>query len=148
MKTTRREFLAAAGAAPIISPILLGIQDKAGTKPPIVGEGAFTYEAIHDWGQLPSRIKYGNTHGVVQDAQGHIYIHHTVFADSESADSMVVFDEKGRFVRSWGKEFRGVAHGLHIRKEGREEFLYLTANAANPKAMPQPELQAIVVKTT
>ena len=32
---------------------------------------------------------------------------------------MVVFDAKGKFVRSWGKEFRGVAHGLHIRKEGQ-----------------------------
>ena len=45
---------------------------------------------------------------------------------------------KGNFVRSWGKEFRGVAHGLHIRREGKDEFLYLTANAANPKMTPQP----------
>ena len=51
-------------------------------------------------------------------------------------------------MRSWGKEFRGVAHGLHIRKEGRDEFLYLTVNAANPKMTPQPEMQAVVVKTT
>ena len=29
MKTTRREFLAAAAAAPIVSPLLLGMQDKA-----------------------------------------------------------------------------------------------------------------------
>ena len=49
---------------------------------------------------------------------------------------MVVFDAKGKFVRSWGKEFRGVAHGLHIRKEGQDEFLYLTVNAANPKMTP------------
>jgi len=38
---------------------------------------------------------------------------------------MVVFDEKGKFVRCWGKEFRGGAHGLHLEKEGTEEFLYL-----------------------
>ncbi len=38
---------------------------------------------------------------------------------------MVVFDRKGKFVRSWGKEFKGGAHGLHIRSEGRDEFLYL-----------------------
>jgi hypothetical protein len=71
-----------------------------------------------------------------------------VHATSDSADTMVVFDRNGKFVRSWGKEFRGVAHGLHIQKEGREEFLYLTANAANPKATPQPEMQAVVLKTT
>ena len=31
MKSTRREFLAAAAAAPVISPILLGVQDKVGS---------------------------------------------------------------------------------------------------------------------
>ncbi len=93
-------------------------------------------------------MKWGNTHGVVEDSQGNIYVHHTVHATSDSADSMVVFDSKGKFVRSWGKEFRGVAHGLHIRKEGRDEYLYLTVNAANPKMAPQPDLQAVVVKAT
>ena len=37
----------------------------------------------------------------------------------------MVFDQKGKFVRSWGKQFKGGAHGLTIRKEGSEEFLYL-----------------------
>jgi hypothetical protein len=174
MKTTRREFLAATAATaattaiaatsvtaattataaitavPILpgSPVLLGMQDKAGTKAPVLGRGAFTYEAIHDWGELPSAIKWGNTHGVVEDAQRHIYVHHTVHASSDRADTMVVFDHKGTFVRSWGPEFRGVAHGLHLRKEGREEFLYLTVNATNPKLTPQPAMQAVVVKTT
>jgi hypothetical protein len=144
MKTTRREFLAAAAA----SPILLGVQDKAGSKAPVLGSGAFTYEALHDWGTLPASIKWGNTHGVVEDAQRQIYIHHTVHASSERADTIVVFDHAGKFVRSWGPEFRGVAHGLHLRKEGREEFLYLTVNAANPKLSPQPAMQAVVLKTT
>jgi hypothetical protein len=144
MKTTRREFLAAAAAGPI----LLGVQDKAGSKAPVLGSGAFTYEAVHDWGTLPSPIKWGNTHGVVEDAQRQIYIHHTVHASSERADTMVVFDHAGKFVRSWGPEFRGVAHGLHLRKEGREEFLYLTVNATNPKLSPQPAMQAVVLKTT
>ncbi len=148
MKTTRREFLASAVAAPVLSPVLLGMQDKAGSKLPVLGDGALRYEAIHDWGVLPPHIKWGNTHGVVEDAQGHIHVHHTVHATSQSADTMVVFDPQGRFVRSWGKEFRGVAHGLHIQKEGNEEFLYLTVNAAGPKATPQPDMQAVVLKTT
>ena len=37
----------------------------------------------------------------------------------------MVFDQKGKFVRSWGRQFKGGAHGLTIRKEGSEEFLYL-----------------------
>ena len=148
MTITRREFLGSAAVAPIVSPILLGVQDKSGTKAPVVGSGAFTYEALHDWGTLPASLKWGNTHGVVEDSQGNIYVHHTVHATSDRADTMVVFDRSGTFVRSWGKEFRGVAHGLQIRKEGSNEFLYLTVNAANPKMMPQPDLQAVVVKAT
>jgi hypothetical protein len=144
----RREFLHAAIAAPVVSPILLKVQDKAGTNLPVMGEGAYRYEATHDWGTLPPRIKWGNTHGVVEDAQGHIHIHHTVHATSDSADTMVVFDRNGRFVRSWGPEFRGVAHGLHLQKEGKEEFLYLTVNTANPKMTPQPAMHAVVLKTT
>jgi hypothetical protein len=148
MKHTRREFLSTAAAAPILSPILLGVQDKAGTKTPVMGSGPYTYEALHDWGTLPASIRWGNTHGVVEDAQRNIYVHHTVHATSESADTIVVFDRDGRFVRSWGREFRGVAHGLQLRREGRDEFLYLTVNAANPRLTPQPEMQAVVIKAT
>jgi hypothetical protein len=148
MTTTRREFLASAAAVPAIAPVLLGLQDKAGTKAPVIGDGEFTYEAIHNWGELPPNIKWGNTHNIAEDAQGNIYVHHTVHATSESADSVVVFDPKGKFVRSWGKEYRGVAHGLWLQREGKEEFLYLTANAANPRMQPPPDLPATVVKTT
>ena len=119
--STRRRFLQAAAIAPAI----LRADDKAGAKRPIVGSGDHTYEVFHDWGELPASIKYGNTHGVVEDSQGRIYVHHTVNATSESSDSMVVFDAKGKFIKSWGKEFKGGAHGLHIRKEGSTEFLYL-----------------------
>ncbi|MGD0500502.1 MAG: hypothetical protein ABSC23_18930 [Bryobacteraceae bacterium] len=143
MGTTRRGFLAG-----ISAPIILGATDKAGSKRLVIGEGAWKFEWIGDWGQLPSHIKWGNTHNVVEDAQGNIYVHHTVYADSEIPDSMVVFDHKGKFVRSWGKEFRGVAHGMWLNKEGREEFLYLTVNAANRRMQPQPELPATILKTT
>ena len=125
MSTSRRRFLAGWAAAPAI----LGATDKGGTKRPILGISKHTYEAYHDWGELPAGIKYGNTHGVVEDSQGHIYVHHTVHATSESPDSMVVFDENGKFVKSWGKEFKGGAHGLHIAKEGSTEFLYMCDTA-------------------
>ena len=105
--------------------MILGASDKAGMRKPVVGSGEYVFEVTHDWGELPPEIKYGNTHGVCEDADGNIYVHHTVNAASESSDSMVVFDGKGRFIRSWGKDFRGGAHGLLIRKEGREQFLYL-----------------------
>lgn len=124
MTVSRRVFLAQIGTG-YLAPLILGATDKSGSKKPIIGSGEHTYEVTHDWGELPVDIQYGNTHGVCEDSQGHIYIHHTVYATSEKADSMVVFDREGKFVKSWGKEFRGGAHGLHIRKEGGTEFLYL-----------------------
>jgi hypothetical protein len=129
---TRRSLLAMAAA-----PAIVGAADKAGTRPPILGEGDYKFEAIHNWGELPAGLKYGNTHGVVEDSQHRIYVHHTVHDTSESHDSMVVFDANGKFVKSWGKEFRGGAHGLHIRREGSQEFLYLCDTK-----------RAVVVKTT
>jgi hypothetical protein len=127
-RPSRRDFLgtlAAGLAATATGPTLLGATDKAGAKRPVIGSGAHTYEVFHDWGELPAGLKYGNTHGVVEDAQGHIYVHHTVHATSDRQDTMVVFDEKGKFVRSWGPQYAGGAHGLHIRTEGSGEFLYL-----------------------
>src|SRR5262249_147240 len=119
------------------APMILGASKKSGTANPILGGGDHKYECIHNWGELPSNIKYGNTHGVCEDSQGHIYVHHTVNASSESSDSMVVFDSKGKFVKSWGKDFKGGAHGLHIHKEGKQEFLYLCDTQ-----------RGVVVKTT
>lgn len=128
MKTivTRRAFAGAFSGAPfVITP------GKAAAARPVIGEGAYRYEVHHDWGELPKSIRYGNTHGVAVDSQGHVYIHHTVHSTSESEDTMVVFDAKGRFVRSWGFEFKGGAHGLTLHKQGRDEFLYLCDTRRN-----------------
>ena len=124
MSTSRRTFLTKVSTG-LAAPLILGADNKSGSKKPIVGEGDHKYEVTHDWGELPAGIAYGNTHGVCEDARGHIYIHHTVNAVSEKSDSMVVFDHKGKFVKSWGAEFKGGAHGLHIHKEGKQQFLYL-----------------------
>jgi hypothetical protein len=142
---SRRRFLQALGAAGVGAaggPVILHATNKSGSKRPVVGAGAHTFEVYHDWGELPPSIRYGNTHGVCEDAQGQIYIHHTVNAASERHDSMVVFDRDGRFVKSWGREFEGGAHGLHIRKEANREFLYLcdTKRALVVKATPDGEV--------
>src|SRR5690348_56172 len=123
-ETTRRNFLIAGAAA--ATPFFIKGDDKTGKKNPILGSGEFQFECIHDWGMdsLPSTIKYGNTHSVCEDQHGNIYVHHTVHKTSQSLDSVVVFDAKGKFVKSWGPMFHGGAHGMHIRKEGNTEYLY------------------------
>jgi len=127
-ETSRRGFLQAAGATAAVasvSPLILNAADKAGSKNPIMGEGAFQYEVIsQNWGELPSHIPWGETHGVAVDQAGLVYITHRSNAP-EPVDAVVVFDSLGKFVRSFGKEYHTGGHGIDIRKEGNEEFLYL-----------------------
>src|SRR5262245_4426629 len=126
----RRGFLQTLGATTAAAAVFrfapfVRASDKSGTRPVVVGTGEHQYEVLHDWGQLPEGCVLGNTHSVAEDAQGRIYIKHTVGKNSACADAVLVFDADGRFVKSWGTEFRGSAHGLHLAREGREEFLYL-----------------------
>lgn len=134
---SRREFLGHSGsglAAAILlgtAPRVLFAQDRTGNRRPVVGSGAHTFEVEHDWGRLPEGCRLGNTHGICQDSQGRIYVKHTVGAGSRLEDALLVFDSDGAFVRSWGAEYRGGAHGLHLQREGDGEFLYLADPARN-----------------
>jgi len=126
-KATRRDFIKTTGAAAIvtaIAPTILGAESKSASGNPIIGSGEHKYEAIHNWGELPSHIQWGETHGVAIDAAGLVYIKHRSSV-TEPMDSIAVFDPQGKFVRSFGKEYHGGGHGIDIRKDGGEEFLYL-----------------------
>ncbi|GMU38685.1 MAG: hypothetical protein AMXMBFR22_28760 [Phycisphaerae bacterium] len=111
--------LFAAGRVPAVR-----TQDKSGSATLRLGAEPHVYEARHDWLTPPAGLKWGDTHGVCQDSQGRIYIGHTVHPDSERADAIAVFDPEGKFITSWGAAFRGGAHGLDVRREGADEFLY------------------------
>jgi hypothetical protein len=124
----RREFLrktACAGTAALAGPIVLGASDKAGTKTVAIGQGAYRYECMHNWGQLPSHLHWETTHGVTVDEEGLVYIKQQGHAGNQPMDTIVVFDPTEKFVRSFGKEYYPGGHGIDIRKEGREQFLYL-----------------------
>ncbi|HJT77494.1 MAG TPA: peptidase [Gemmataceae bacterium] len=124
----RRSFFkqAAAGAAALTAgPLILHASDKAGGKSAVVGKGAYRYECVHDWGELPASIRWQTTHGVAIDAAGLVYITHQGYG-KDVMDTVVVFDPKGKYVRSFGKQWHGGGHGIDIRKEGGEEFIYLS----------------------
>jgi hypothetical protein len=114
-----------AAVAAAVGPTIVGATDKAATAKPRVGTGAHTYEVTHGWGQLPSHVVWGETHGVAVDEAGLVYIKHRSNA-KDPMDAVAVFDPEGKFVRSFGKEYHGGGHGIDIRKEGNEEFLYLS----------------------
>lgn len=136
---SRRTFLQATGAATLAAPLaptFLHAEDKTGSRRPLLGEGEYRYEAHHGWGELPSHVQWGDTHGVAIDAEGLVYVKHRSAA-KEPMDAIVVFAPDGRFVRSFGKEYHRFGHGIDIRRDGSEEFLYLSCIQ-----------QRIVVKTT
>ena len=85
----------------------------------IVGSGDFQFRVDTEWAKLPAGHEFGTTHGVVEDALGRIYIHHT------GSPSTFVFDPDGSFVRAWGEAYAVGAHGMHLNAEKDGEFLYL-----------------------
>ena len=134
---SRRSFLktAALASAAATGPLILYACRKSDSKRPRVGSGEHTYEVYHDWGMdsLPSGHSYGGaSHGVAVDADGLVYVTH-----QGTPDSMFVFDPDGKFIKSLvsnhrvkGKDGKmgGKGHGIDIRREGNQEFAYLSPN--------------------
>jgi hypothetical protein len=124
----RRDFLKQTGAAALVSSItgpFVHADDKTGTKNPVIGKDEYRYECIHGWGSLPSHLRWKTTHGVCIDDEGLVYIKHQGHEDGDAMDTILVFDPSGKFVRSFGKEYYPGGHGIDVRKEGGEQFLYL-----------------------
>jgi hypothetical protein len=75
---------------------------------------------------LPESLAWGLTHGVAVDGAGNVYVLHTSRKTNAVKDTVVVFDRAGKFVRSWGAQFFGTAHGFDLVKEGDREVFYVT----------------------
>jgi hypothetical protein len=123
----RRDFLSRSLAAMLaagVAPAAITARDKSDKANPIIGDGDHKYECHHNWGELPKNLAWQTTHGVCVDGEGLIYV--TMQGIGKVQDTVVVFDDKGKFVRSFGKLYHGGGHGIDLRKEGKQEFLYLT----------------------
>ena len=118
---SRRSLLkSAAGAAVALAagaPSILTAM-KADSNSVVVGTAAHTYEVDPAWPKHPADKPWGDTHMVQEVADGRIFICHN------GPDSVHVYDPDGNFIESWGNEMKGHAHGMDLRKEGNEEFLY------------------------
>jgi len=128
MRTHRRRFLktAAAGTAAVLGAPLVLTAQKTDTKL-IVGEGEHKYEVNHEWPQLPDKFTWQTTHNVAVDKAGNLYVIHEGRADQPDHPSIFVFDPEGKYIRSFGQQFQGGGHGIEIRQEGNQEFLYVCA---------------------
>ena len=122
---TRRRFLSTttvAGTFISMPQLLLG---QKSSKEIIIGEGKHRFEVQHDWAKLPDKYSWQTTHNVAVDAEGLLYVIHEGHANKKDHPSIFVFDQKGKFVRAFGERFQGGGHGIEVRKEGTEEFLYV-----------------------
>lgn len=61
------------------------------------------------------------------DSEGLVYVIHEGRLPETEHPSIFVFDGDGKYVRSFGNQFQGGGHGLEIRNEGGQDFLYVCA---------------------
>ncbi len=122
---TRRRFLnttTVAGTGISMPQLLLG---QKSSKETIIGEGKHRFEVQHDWAKLPDKYSWQTTHNVAVDAEGLLYVIHEGHANKKDHPSIFVFDQKGKFIRAFGSQFQGGGHGIEVRTEGKDQFLYV-----------------------
>ncbi|MEN9574777.1 MAG: hypothetical protein RL514_2632 [Verrucomicrobiota bacterium] len=131
MKTTpsvsRRRFVSAVAttAAALAAPRVLTAQKS--DQQLVIGTGAHRYEVLHNWVQLPDKYNWQTTHNVAVDRDQNLYVIHEGRENLKDHPSIFVFDAKGKFIRAFGQQFQGGGHGLEVRTEGKEQFLWVTA---------------------
>lgn len=64
---------------------------------------------------MPEGWKFGRVSAVATDPAGQVY----VFQRGKKADPIIVFDAKGKYLRSWGKGMFGNPHGMRVDKNNR-----------------------------
>jgi hypothetical protein len=124
---SRRKFLknSAMVAGVFAAPAILTSKRTAAQD--VVGSGDHVFEAVHGWPQLPSPYTWQTTHNVAVDSEGLLYVIHEGRPELADHPSIFVFDSEGKFVRAFGAQFQGGGHGIEIRREGSEDFIYVAA---------------------
>ena len=128
---SRRQFFATAatGTAVVLGAPAILTATKSETKM-ILGQGDYQYEVVHDWPQLPDQFTWQTTHNVAVDKAGNVYVIHEGRTEQKDHPSIFVFDADGKYIRSFGQQFQGGGHGIEIREEAGQEFLYVCAYQA------------------
>ena len=83
----------------------------------VLGSGAFQYQVLANWGELPPGWRYGDVAAVGVDRHDNVYVF------NRGPHPMIIYDREGRFLRSWGEGVFTRAHGLHM---GPDDTVYLT----------------------
>ncbi len=126
--SSRRQFLSSAttGAA-LITAAPMAFTASRTSDEVITGEREHKFRVHHEWPMLPDKYNWQTTHNVAVDKSGNLYVIHEGRADQKDHPSIFVFDPERKFVRAFGAQFQGGGHGIEVRQEGGEEFLYVAA---------------------
>lgn len=92
-----------------------------------IGSGDYRYEVDHDFAKLPGQYVWQTTHNVAVDRDNNLYVIHEGREEMKDHPSIFVFDSEGRFIRAFGSQFQGGGHGIEVRTEGSDQFLYVCA---------------------
>lgn len=124
---SRRRFVStvATSAAALAAPRVLTAQKS--DQQLVIGVDGHRYEVHHNWVQLPDKYSWQTTHNVAVDRDNNLYVIHEGRENLKDHPSIFVFDAQGKFVRAFGQQFQGGGHGLEVRTEGKEQFLWVTA---------------------
>ena len=82
-----------------------------------LGSGEYQYHVNENWAKLPDGWEFRDVAGVAVDSKDNVYVF------NRGEHPMMVFDQEGNFLRSWGEGLFVRAHGIHI---GPDESIYCT----------------------
>ncbi len=89
----------------------------------IIGHGSHQYKVDLHWGALNANFyPVKDCHEMVIDQKGRIFL-----LTNHTKNNVLIYDASGRLLDTWGTTYPG-AHGLTIKDEGGEEFLYIADN--------------------
>jgi DNA-binding beta-propeller fold protein YncE len=87
-----------------------------------VGSGEFCYDALAQWEELPAGWTFGEVVGVATDSKDRVYVF------NRGEHPVIVFDQEGKFLTSWGEGLFARAHGISI---GPDDAIYCTDDSGH-----------------
>jgi DNA-binding beta-propeller fold protein YncE len=100
------------------------------SSPVILGEGAFRYEVVDAWAQLPAEWALVEVAAVGVDSRDNVYVF------NRGAHPVIVLDRDGRFLRAWGEGMFKRPHGLHVAPD---DTVFLTDDGDHTVRRCTPE---------
>ncbi len=121
ISNSRRSFIKSSAVAAAGLSLPMSMYSGVNFKDLILGHGDFRYKVDMNWGLLDqSRFPVKDCHEMVYTKDGYI-----IMLTNDIRNNIIKYNKDGKLIATWGNEYPG-GHGLTLKNEGGEEFLYLT----------------------